>query len=229
MDNPKISTVKIPIPKAYLEGNLAIPKEAQGIVLFAHGSGSSRFSPRNQFVANFLLQNNLATLLIDLLTTEEGLIDEDTRRLRFDIDLLGNRLIHVTDWLLNDPKTSSLQINYFGSSTGAAAALIAGAKKGPLISSIVSRGGRPDLAREYLSFVKSPTLLIVGGEDLVVIDLNRQAYDQIKAEKELEIVPHATHLFEEPGTLEQVAQLASQWFLRHLNSDSSVNFLRLNK
>lgn len=198
-----------------LEGGLSIPNEAKGIVLFAHGSGSSRFSPRNQFVANFLVKNQLATLLIDLLTREEEKVDELTREYRFDIGLLAERLLHVTDWLLHDTRTKGLQIHYFGSSTGAAAALIAAAKKGSIISSVVSRGGRPDLAKDYLVQVKSPTLLIVGGDDSVVIDLNKQAYDHLHCERKIEIVPHATHLFEEPGALEQVANLASAWFLEH--------------
>ncbi|MFI5342684.1 MAG: dienelactone hydrolase family protein [Chlamydiales bacterium] len=207
--------IQISIGESKLEGNLSIPDGAKGIVLFAHGSGSSRFSPRNQFVANFLIKNHLATLLIDLLTMEEEEVDELTREYRFDIGLLAERLIHVTDWLLQDKRTKELQIHYFGSSTGAAAALIAAAMKGSMISSVVSRGGRPDLAGDYLARVKSPTLLIVGGDDHVVIELNKQASDHLKCEKKIEIVPHATHLFEEPGALEQVAHLASSWFLEH--------------
>lgn len=208
--------VHIPIEGGKLEGELKIPAGAKGIVLFAHGSGSSRFSPRNQFVASFLGQHQLATLLIDLLTAQEDVIDQRTREFRFDIGLLAERLTLVTDWLLVDPRTKDLPIGYFGSSTGAAAALIAAAKKGSAISSVVSRGGRPDLADEYLSRVKSPTLLIVGGHDLDVLSLNEEALAQITAEKKLEIVPGATHLFEEPGTLEKVADLASHWFLHHL-------------
>lgn len=207
--------VQIPIERITLEGNLSIPKNAKGLVLFAHGSGSGRFSPRNQFVANYLIENQLATLLIDLLTMEEEKIDDLTRELRFDIQLLADRLIGVTDWLLQNPQTQSLSVNYFGSSTGAAAALIAAAAKGKIISSVVSRGGRPDLAMPDLRNVKSPTLLIVGGDDTIVIDLNKQAYAQLTCEKKVEIVPHATHLFEEPGTLDQVAKLACKWFLDH--------------
>lgn len=207
--------IQIFIGESKLEGNLSIPDGAKGIVLFAHGSGSSRFSPRNRFVANFLVKNHLATLLIDLLTMEEEAVDELTREYRFDIGLLAERLMRVTDWLHQDKRTKELQIHYFGSSTGAAAALIAAAKKGSMISSVVSRGGRPDLASDYLTRVKSPTLLIVGGDDHVVIELNKQASDQLHCEKKIEIVPHATHLFEEPGTLEQVAHLASSWFLEH--------------
>ncbi|MBX9696784.1 MAG: dienelactone hydrolase family protein [Alphaproteobacteria bacterium] len=207
--------IQIFIGESKLEGNLSIPDGAKGIVLFAHGSGSSRFSPRNRFVANFLVKNHLATLLIDLLTMEEEAVDELTREYRFDIGLLAERLMHVTDWLHQDKRTKELQIHYFGSSTGAAAALIAAAKKGSMISSVVSRGGRPDLASDYLTRVKSPTLLIVGVDDHVVIELNKQASDQLHCEKKIEIIPHATHLFEEPGTLEQVAHLASSWFLEH--------------
>lgn len=200
-----------------LPGILNIPENAKGIVLFAHGSGSSRLSPRNQFVATHLNEGNLATLLIDLLTPDEEAVDMRTRHLRFDIGFLAERLIATTDWLKGASETKKLQIGYFGSSTGAAAALVAAAKKGELIGAVVSRGGRPDLAGSALLEVRSPTLLIVGGDDGVVLELNSQALDLLQIEKKLEIVPHATHLFEEPGTLEQVAQLARTWFSQHLH------------
>lgn len=204
-----------------LEGELSIPEGAKGIVLFAHGSGSSRFSPRNQFVAKALREKKLGTFLIDLLTAEEEEFDELTRALRFDIDLLANRLLEVTRWMLKDSRTQSLHIGYFGSSTGAAAALIAAAKKPKSISAVVSRGGRPDLAKDFLSEVKAPTLLIVGGADTVVIELNQEAFDLLSATKKLEIVPHATHLFEEPGALEKVAELAGLWFQKYLSQSLS--------
>jgi pimeloyl-ACP methyl ester carboxylesterase len=208
--------VQIPIGHISLEGELIIPEKAKGIVLFAHGSGSSRFSPRNQFVAKFLREQKLATLLIDLLTSDEDKVDQITREHRFDIDLLAQRLIGITNWLLQDGRTKELHIGYFGSSTGAAAALIAAAKMGTAISAVVSRGGRPDLASRYLSQVQAPTLLIVGGADTVVIELNQEAYDMLSSVKKLEIVPRATHLFEEQGALEKVADLASKWFLKYL-------------
>ena len=209
--------VRIPIGRIMLEGELIIPAEAKGIVLFAHGSGSSRFSPRNQFVAKFLREQHLATLLIDLLTAEEEKVDQITRALRFDIDLLAERLIGITNWLLQDVRTKALHIGYFGSSTGASAALIAAGKMGTSISAVVSRGGRPDLASHHLSQVQAPTLLIVGGADDVVIELNQEAYDVLSCVKKLEIVAQATHLFEEPGALEKVADLAGKWFLKYLS------------
>lgn len=193
-----------------LRAILVIPQNAIGIVVFAHGSGSGRLSPRNQFVASFLQQNGLGTLLVDLLTEEEERIDDQTRQFRFDIDLLAERLEECTAWLRTQ---SSLPIGYFGASTGAAAALLA-ADDG--IKAIVSRGGRPDLALDALAQVKAATLLIVGGDDLAVIDLNKKAYDALTAEKKLEIVPGATHLFEEPGALEIVSRLASDWFTKYL-------------
>lgn len=208
--------VHIPAGDATLEGGLFMPKDAVGIVLFAHGSGSSRFSPRNQFVARFLNEHRLGTLLIDLLTAQEDLIDEKTREFRFDIELLAERLIGVTDWLQKDSRTHGRNIGYFGSSTGAAAALIAAARKGKEIAAVVSRGGRADLAGKFLPQVLAPTMLIVGGDDTVVIELNEQAYELLNCIKKLEIVPGATHLFEEPGTLEEVSRLAGAWFVRHL-------------
>ncbi|MDR3623699.1 MAG: dienelactone hydrolase family protein [Chlamydiales bacterium] len=195
-----------------LQGTLTVPPQAKGIVLFAHGSGSSRFSSRNQFVANVLVHHKMATLLFDLLTSEEEKIDDITRELRFDIPFLAKRLIAVTHWIRNNPEVSSLKIAYFGASTGSAAALIAGAEEKDKIIAIVSRGGRPDLALKYLADVKAPTLLIVGGNDYGVIDLNKEAFKKLTSIKKLEIVAGATHLFEEMGALEAVADLASNWF-----------------
>src|SRR5215471_17928413 len=194
-----------------LEGFLAIPESPLGVVLFAHGSGSGRFSPRNNFVARQLQESSLATLLIDLLDSAES---EDRQKV-FDIDLLADRLLLAKAWLAHDPRTIDCRIGYFGASTGAAAALQAAARDPDLITAVVSRGGRPDLAQPYLSRVTAPTLLIVGGYDEPVIELNREAYALLHSEKELVIVPGATHLFEEPGTLEQVATHACAWFQRH--------------
>lgn len=209
-------SVEIPIGKIQLEGELVIPENSKGIVLFAHGSGSSRFSPRNQFVAQVLQKNRLATLLIDLLTFDEDKVDQITRELRFDIDLLANRLIGITHWLLHDPKTKKLSIGYFGSSTGAAAALIAAAQEESKISAVVSRGGRPDLAGPFLPTVQAPTLLLVGGADPIVIELNQEAYKTLICPKRMQVIEGATHLFEETGALEQVADLAVNWFLNYL-------------
>ncbi len=208
--------IYIPIDHILLEGELIIPPQARGLVLFAHGSGSSRYSPRNQFVANHLREAHLGTLLIDLLTSEEEKIDLVTRELRFDIELLAKRLKEMTQWLLQDKRTHALKIGYFGSSTGAAAAMIAAAKLEKYVQAVVSRGGRPDLASHYLQQVKAPTLLIVGGADSGVIELNHEAFDLLTVTKKMEIVPNATHLFEEAGALEQVAELASNWFLKYL-------------
>lgn len=210
--------VRIEIDSAALEGNLDIPEGAEGVVLFAHGSGSSRFSPRNQFVAGTLRQGGLATLLFDLLTPAEERLDQWTREYRFDIELLTQRLVSATDWLLRQPEARGLKVGYFGASTGAAAALRAAARRPDIVRAIVSRGGRPDLAETALPHVKAPTLLIVGGADLAVIQLNRQALALLEGEKKLELVPGATHLFEEPGALETVAMLALQWFRRHLTT-----------
>ena len=200
-----------------LLGDLTLPQRAPGIVVFAHGSGSSRHSPRNRFVAQALNEGRLATLLMDLLTPEEETVDIRTAQLRFDIGLLADRLVAATDWLLANPDTRHLRFGYFGASTGAAAALVAAARRPQAIRAVVSRGGRPDLAAHALSRVTAPTLLIVGGNDRVVVDLNRKAMRQLQAEHKLEIVPEATHLFEEPGALEQVARLARDWFKRHLS------------
>ena len=215
--NPVHQIVTIPANGIKLEGALVIPSNAQGVVLFAHGSGSSRHSPRNNFVAQVLQSVGMGTLLMDLLTREEDSIYEN----RFDIELLRWRLERATQWLIDQPQTKSLQVGYFGASTGAAAALQAAATFGASIGAVVSRGGRPDLAMSALDRVQSPTLLIVGGLDDIVIDLNREAYDKIKAEKHLAIIPGATHLFEEPGTLQEVARLAADWFKRHLGIAAS--------
>jgi putative phosphoribosyl transferase len=200
-----------------LAGDLAGPPASAGVVLFAHGSGSSRFSPRNRFVAERLNRERMATLLIDLLTADEEAIDEYTRELRFDIGLLAGRLAACADWLATDARTSALPLGVFGASTGAAAALICAAERPATVRAVVSRGGRPDLAgADVLPRVKAATLLIVGGHDEVVLDLNRRAQAQLRCHSELEIVPGATHLFEEPGTLEAVADLAAGWFSRWL-------------
>lgn len=204
-----------------LEGNLNVPDNPLGIILFAHGSGSSRHSPRNQFVARVLYNARFATLLIDLLTTREEEEDRRTGHLRFDITLLSERVKGVTNWLTLHPATQNLKIGYFGASTGAAAALVAAAAQPLLVGAVVSRGGRPDLASSSLSTVQAPTLLIVGSKDTQVIELNRMAFSLLRGEKQLEIVPGATHLFEEPGALEQVAQLASKWFERYLAAGQS--------
>ena len=211
-----MSEVQIHAGRAVLHGNLNIPENASALVLFAHGSGSSRHSPRNQFVARTLNEAGLATLLFDLLTPEEEAIDMQTQEHRFNIDLLAMRLGHSTKWAKQQEQTSNLGLGYFGSSTGGAAALMAAVDAPQNVDAVVSRGGRPDLAGEALPKVKAPTLLIVGGNDDVVIELNEQARDRMHCEVKLEIIPGATHLFEEPGALEKVAQLASQWFSRHL-------------
>jgi pimeloyl-ACP methyl ester carboxylesterase len=199
-----------------LQGNLIVPRQASGMVLFAHGSGSSRHSPRNRYVAKLLNEARLATLLIDLLTPEEEVVDSFTGNLRFDIGLLAERLVAVTDWLTDEPQTRHLRLGYFGASTGAAAALVAAAECPEVVGAVVSRGGRPDLAGPALARVRAPTLLIVGGNDFQVIELNRLALAQLRGEKQLVIVPGATHLFEEPGALDEVARLAREWFERYL-------------
>ena len=211
-----MSEVQIHAGRAVLHGNLNIPENASALVLFAHGSGSSRHSARNQFVARTLNEAGLATLLFDLLTPEEEAIDMQTQEHRFNIDLLAMRLGHSTKWAKQQEQTSNLGLGYFGSSTGGAAALMAAVDAPQNVDAVVSRGGRPDLAGEALPKVKAPTLLIVGGNDDVVIELNEQARDRMHCEVKLEIIPGARHLFEQPGALEKVAQLASQWFSRHL-------------
>ena len=209
--------VYIPVGPLRLEGHLDIPAKAQGVVLFAHGSGSSRHSPRNQYVAGVLREAGSGTLLFDLLTREEEALDAHTGHLRFNIRPLAQRLVAATRWLARHPQAGHLGLGYFGSSTGAAAALVAAAELGSVIDAVVSRGGRADLADESLARVEAPTLLIVGARDDVVWQLNEDAYQQLRCEKKLSVVPHATHLFEEPGALEEVARLAAEWFRRHLH------------
>jgi putative phosphoribosyl transferase len=212
-----MNEVQIRAGHAVLSGNLTIPDGADALVLFAHGSGSSRHSPRNQFVARTLNDNGLATLLFDLLTQEEEALDMRTGEHRFNIDLLAERLVHATKWANQQEETRDLRVGYFGSSTGGAAALVAAAEMPREVGAVVSRGGRPDLAGDALPKVQAPTLLIVGGNDDIVIELNEMARDQMRCEVKLEIVPGATHLFEEPGALEKVAKLASDWFSLHLS------------
>lgn len=227
----KEEPVRIPIDSVLLSGDLYMQASGkQGIIVFAHGSGSSRHSPRNRYVVSVLQNAGFSTLLFDLLTEDEERIDEQTAHLRFDIGLLADRLAGATDWLLQTRQAANSKklspIGYFGASTGAAAALVAAVMKQDAVKAIVSRGGRPDLAGDYLEYVKAPTLLIVGGYDREVIKLNEQAYDRLKslkdAEKRLVIVPRATHLFEEPGKLEEVAQLALGWFTTYLNRDQAT-------
>jgi dienelactone hydrolase len=213
-----VNEVQIQADHALLSGNLTIPENAVALVLFAHGSGSSRHSPRNQFVARTLNSAGLGTLLFDLLTPEEEALDIYTREHRFNIDLLAERLLHATKWARLQEKTRDLRVGYFGSSTGGAAALVAAAELPQDAGAVVSRGGRPDLAGDALPKVQAPTLLIVGGNDDVVIELNEMARDHMRCEVKLDIIPGATHLFEELGALEQVAKLASDWFLLHLSS-----------
>jgi putative phosphoribosyl transferase len=215
-----MTEVQIPAGRAVLPGNLTIPENSVALVLFAHGSGSSRHSPRNQFVAHTLNRASLGTLLFDLLTPDEEARDIYTREHRFDIGLLAERLVHATKWARQQEETRDLRIGYFGSSTGGAAALVAAAELTQDVGAAVSRGGRPDLAGAALPRVQVPTLLIVGGNDDIVIELNEMARDQMRCEVKLEIVPGATHLFEEPGALEQVAKLASDWFVAHIGAGS---------
>lgn len=217
LDRPVEREVDIPSGDALLGGNLSLPAGTRGLVLFAHGSGSSRMSPRNVFVARALQQAGVGTLLFDLLTRAEEEIDIHTREHRFDIPLLGERLIHATGWIDTQSELRDLRIGYFGASTGSAAAIVAAARLGERVSAVVSRGGRPDLADpQTLARVRAATLLIVGGYDDVVIELNQRAYQHLSCEKHLTVVPGASHLFEEPGTLETVARIASEWFRGHL-------------
>jgi len=216
-----MSEVQINAGRAALAGKLNIPDAASALVVFAHGSGSSRHSPRNQFVARTLNNAGLATLLFDLLTQKEEAIDTHTRELRFDIHLLAERLVHATKWARQQEQTRDLRIGYFGSSTGGAAALVAAVDVARDVGAVVSRGGRPDLAGEALPRVQVPTLLIVGGNDDIVIELNEQARDKMRCEVKLEVVSGATHLFEEPGALEKVARLASDWFVRHIGGGAA--------
>lgn len=209
-------SVQLLVGQADLVGDLTVPEHARGLVLFAHGSGSSRQSPRNRYMAGRLHQERFATLLVDLLTLGEEQIDAHTMEFRFNIDLLAERLIGLTDWYSLHAELSALPLGYFGASTGSAAALIATAARPDHVRSVVSRGGRPDLAAAALSRVRAPTLLIVGGDDAPVIELNRQAFQVLPGQKKLEIIPGATHLFEEPGALEQVAHLAVEWYGQYL-------------
>ncbi len=215
---PEAREVELVLPSARLKGFLEVPAPVQGMVVFAHGSGSGRKSPRNQFVARRLREAGMATLLMDLLTPQEEALDQRTAHLRFDVAFLAGRLLAATDWVLRQEAARDLPLGYFGASTGAAAALLAAAERGPRIRAVVSRGGRPDLAGAALHRVSAPTLLVVGGRDPEVLELNRAALAALPGEKELRIVPGATHLFEEPGALEEVAQLAAAWFRRHLGS-----------
>lgn len=215
-DKVQTKSVLVNTAKVKLDGIISIPVNSKGIVLFAHGSGSSRLSPRNQFVAEVMNKKGIATLLFDLLTSEEEKIDMVTAHLRFDIDFLAQRLSDVTDWVLNQPQTKDLNIGYFGASTGAGAALVTASRRPDVAKAIVSRGGRPDLAGASLAGVKCPTLLIVGENDRAVIELNKIAMKQLRVEKILVIVPGATHLFEEKGKLEEVAKHACDWFEKHL-------------
>lgn len=212
------SSRAVRIPPYGLEADLTIPHNASGLVIFAHGSGSGRHSSRNRFVAQVLNRGGLATLLLDLLTQQEESVDNYTRQLRFDIPMLADRLVQSARWAGDEPDLRDLPIGYFGASTGGGAALVAAATSPERIGAVVSRGGRPDLAGASLTKVEAPTLLIVGGEDHPVIDMNREAFDVLRCEKRMHIVPGATHLFEEPGTLEQVANLAERWFRNHLSS-----------
>jgi putative phosphoribosyl transferase len=209
--------VEIPSGRRQLGGMLNVPPSAGGVVVFAHGSGSGRFSPRNQFVAHTLQEAGLATLLLDLLEEEEAADREKV----FDIELLAERLQSAADWLSREPETRALRLGYFGASTGAGAALVAAAREPAAVGAVVSRGGRPDLANAYLPAVQAPTLLIVGGNDHLVIELNEQARQLLRCPRELVIIPGATHLFPEPGALEAVARLAKEWFVRYLTPASN--------
>jgi dienelactone hydrolase len=214
MSAQALMSVHVPVGDAVLDGDLVVPEDASGIVVFAHGSGSGRHSPRNRWVAAKLNESGIGTLLLDLLTAREEQVDLVTREHRFDIELLAGRLTGTIDWLRGGPN-ADLPIGLFGASTGAAAALVAAAARPDDVAAIVSRGGRPDLAGPALPLVRTPTLLIVGGADEVVLDLNRGAYELLQTEKQLVVVPGATHLFEEPGALEEVARLAAEWFSEH--------------
>jgi dienelactone hydrolase len=208
--------IHIAVDSATVEANLSVPEGPEGVVLFAHGTGSDRHSPRNNFVAERLRQGGLATLLIDLLTHREKEVDRRTRRIRFDIDRLAKRVVGAVDWLLKQPATQDLPVGIFGSSTGAAGALIAAAERPDAATAVVSRGGRVDMAEAVLDQVQTPTLFVVGGDDLQVLHLNRQALAQLETEKRLEVISDAGHLFEEPGALDEVARLAREWFQLHL-------------
>ena len=211
----KNMAVRIPAGDVVLDADLTIEPDAKAIIVFAHGSGSGRYSPRNRYVAEALNEHGFATLLADLLTEDEEVVDEQTRELRFDIPMLADRLVNITQWLEDDPDLRNLKIGWFGASTGAGAALIAAARHPENVMGVVSRGGRPDLAGDFLSEVTAPVLLIVGENDPQVLSLNKQALLQLKTEAKLEVVPNATHLFEEQGALDEVARLAAEWFQQH--------------
>jgi putative phosphoribosyl transferase len=219
--------VRVPLDEMALHGDLQSPEDPIGLVIFVHGSGSSRFSPRNRYVAGELNKRGLATLLLDLLTEEEHKVDAETMQLRFDIPLLAERSTLVANWAHSRPDLRNLPIGLFGASTGAAAALITAAALPAVIASVVSRGGRPDLAQIALAKVKAPTLLIVGGEDHQILELNRESLAQLRCNKKLHVVPGATHLFEERGTLEQVAKVAGEWFQEHLVAAAHATKSRL--
>jgi putative phosphoribosyl transferase len=214
-------SVRLELGEVTLEGDLSLPTRPVGLVLFAHGSGSSRHSPRNRFVAGVLHEAGLATLLMDLLTADEEVLDDRSGELRFDVALLGRRLLGATEWLATDTRAASLPVGYFGASTGAAAALIAAAARPESVRAVVSRGGRPDLAGASLPRVQAPALLIVGGDDRHVLELNHAALAQLRSPKELVVVPGATHLFEEPGALERVAELAREWLVRYVSDTAA--------
>jgi putative phosphoribosyl transferase len=218
---PKPRDVRLSLPGAELEGSLTLPEEARGLVLFAHGSGSSRHSPRNRYVAEILQAAGLGTMLMDLLTQDEDAVDQFTRQFRFDIGLLADRLAGALDWLKQQPEARELPIGLFGASTGAAAALQAAAARPNRVRAVVSRGGRPDLAGEALAHVRAPTLLIVGADDTPVIPLNDAALRRMEAPAEMRLVPGASHLFEEPGTLAAASALARDWFVRHLTLEAN--------
>ena len=215
------SEVRIKAGMVELEGELALPDSPVGMVMFAHGSGSSRHSPRNRYVARALQEGRLGTLLMDLLTPAEDQIDSRTAELRFNIDLLAERVIAAVDWIVSQSSLQKLNVGLFGASTGAAAALVAAARSTVKVSAVVSRGGRPDLAGTALPQVRAATLLIVGGSDLTVLELNREAWEELRGEKELKIISGATHLFEEPGALDEVSRLAKEWFQRHLGRENT--------
>jgi putative phosphoribosyl transferase len=222
VESDRETFVEVPAAGALLRGDLGIPPRVAGVVLFAHGSGSSRHSPRNRFVAAELRRRGLATLLTDLLTPEEEAVDLRTAQYRFDIPLLGRRLVGLVDWLTEHPQTRALRIGLFGASTGAAAALIAASERPESVRAVVSRGGRPDLAASVLDRVRAPTLLIVGGADLPVLRINEEALQRLRCEKRLVVVPGSGHLFEEPGALEEVARLAAEWFGQYLSRTSEA-------
>lgn len=223
---PKSTDVLIPVEGAMLAGELIVPETARGLVIFAHGSGSSRFSPRNQFVAQTLREHGMGTLLFDLLTPSEEVVDTYSRQYRFDIELLAHRLRHAVEWARIQAPAKNSKIGLFGASTGAAAALVAAAQLGSAVTAVVSRGGRPDLAGSMLGRVTAPVCLIVGGRDTEVIRLNEIAVARLKCEKALRIVPGASHLFEEPGTLDEVGRIASEWFQKYLGGAGSLREVR---